>query len=395
MTQANVTDHAAGTTTVCPNCGGRVSYDIHSGIFRCESCRSEIRVETAKDTVDEYSIDGYSMREREGKPLTGVSTAICQSCGGEIYFDAHETAKRCPMCGSAQIRADVATSGVAPEGVVPFRIDAQDAQQRFRKWISRRWFAPNRLKKTYGEGRLEGLYVPCWTYDADTCADYTGQGGRTRTVRGRDGKTRTETDWYHVSGRVYRSFNDLLVCASKNVTGELVEKLAPFDTVNNIRPFACEYLSGYKAERYSIDGLQAFERAKEQMARELNSDAESDILSKGYSQSRIYSLSPRFRDVTYKGVLVPMYAAHYGYGGQTYSYAINGQTGKIFGRYPKSVPKIIAAVLAGLLLLFGMMYLFGMDDDGHDAYAAAAAQPAYQCIQTVSDLPDGADLAES
>ncbi len=358
-------------SVVCPNCGGRVSYDIKSGKFLCESCRSEQQVKAVKPTVDEYSINDYRVRERASAPLTGVSVATCASCGGEIYFEAHETAKRCPMCGSGQVRVDVALSGVAPEGVVPFRIDRDDAQQRFHQWVGKRWFAPNQLKKAYAEGRLEGLYVPYWTYDADCCADYAGQGGRTRTVRDREGRTRTMVDWYPVSGRVYRKFDDLLVCGSQKQSGSLAEQVAPYNTISDIRPFAYQYLAGFKAERYSIDGITCFKRAQASMENMLRGDVESDIHAKGFSQTRVSSFTPRYKDVTYKSILVPMYSANYGYGGQTYFYAINGQTGRVVGNYPKSAPKIIAAVLAGLVLLFGLMYLFGfMEDDaggyGHD-----------------------------
>ncbi|MEG0912088.1 MAG: hypothetical protein RSG53_00635 [Oscillospiraceae bacterium] len=359
---------SASATTVCPNCGGKISYDIKSRKFLCESCKSEQSITAPKSTVDEYSISDYRVREHSAISLTGVSVATCSSCGGEIYFDEHETAKQCPMCGSAQIRVAAATSGIAPEGVVPFRIDNDDAQQKFRVWISKRWFAPNLLKKAYGEGKLEGLYVPFWTYDADSCAEYVGQGGRTRTVLDREGNTHTETDWFPVSGRVYRKFDDVLICASKKQSGTIAAQVGPFNTVTDIAPFTYQYLSGYKAERYSIDGLECFGAAREQMEAELQEDADADILAQGFSQSRVTAFQPKYKDVTYKSVLLPIYTAQYGYRGETYFYAINGQTGHVAGNYPKSVPKIIAAVLAGLVLLFGLMYFMGfMESDDYDS----------------------------
>lgn len=356
---------AQSTSVTCPNCGGKVEFDIKSRKFICTSCRTVIDVRPPKQTVDEYSINDYNIREKTNTPLSGVSVATCRNCGGEIYFDANETAKQCPMCGSSQIRVGVATSGVAPEGIVPFRIDAQDAQQKFRLWIKGRWFAPGLLKKAYAEGKLEGLYVPYWTYDAETCADYTGQGGRTRTVRDRDGNTRTVTDWYPVAGRVYQNFDDLLVCASAKNSGSVITTVEPYNTVSDIAPFTFEYLSGYKAERYSIDGLTCFRTAQQQMEDALRADAQSDILMKGFDQAMIHSFQPMYRNVTYKGVLLPMYTASYSYQGKIYSYAVNGQTGRVGGSYPKSVIKIVAAVLAALLVLFGLMYAFGaFEDDG-------------------------------
>ena len=71
------------------------------------------------------------------------------------------------MCGSPQIKPEAAHNGIPVEGVVPFAIDRYEAQQRFGKWIRKRWFAPNNLKKSFAEGELVGMYVPFWTYDAD------------------------------------------------------------------------------------------------------------------------------------------------------------------------------------------------------------------------------------
>ena len=42
--------------------------------------------------------------------------------------------------------------------------------------LKNRWFAPNSLKKTYQEGRLTGLYIPFWTYDAKADGWFTGRG---------------------------------------------------------------------------------------------------------------------------------------------------------------------------------------------------------------------------
>lgn len=342
----------------CPNCGGVVSYDIKSGAFKCLSCGTVCEVRPPKGTVDEYSINDYRVRERVSGALTGVAYAKCDSCGGEIYFDKNETAKYCPMCGSPRLRPEVAESGIAPEGIVPFRIDAEDAQQRFRDWVKKRWFAPNLLKKAYNEGALEGLFVPFWTYDADAMADYSGQGGRTRVVRDRQGNARTYTDWYPVSGRVYNSFDDVLVCASQKASGTIIERVAPFNTISDIKPFTSEYLAGYLAERYSIDGISGFATARARMETTLRAQCHSDIMSKGFNLANVVRFTPKYKDVTYKSVLLPLYSASYGYQGKTYSYAINGQTGRVTGSYPKSALKITLAVIAAILVMLGLYWLF-------------------------------------
>lgn len=362
QTGASSSAAAQSTSYRCPNCNGIVTYDIKSKKFLCSSCKTEIAVET-DGSVEEFDFAEYDLREKASALLEGVSTAVCQSCGGEIFFDVHDTAARCPMCGSPSIRTAVANSGIAPEGIVPFRIDSFDAQQRFRKWIAKRWFAPNRLKKAYGEGLLEGLYVPFWTYDADADASYSGRGGHTRVTRDSKGNTRTYVDWFPVFGSVGSSFNDILVCASQKQSGTIINRVLPYNTISDIEPYAQQYLSGYKAEHYSIDGKLCFETARGEMESTLRSMAHSDILAKGYDQAQVGTMHVSYRNVTYKSVLLPLYTAQYGYQGKTYYYVINAQTGKVAGKYPKSAIKILFAVLAALAVLAGIYYLVSLDEE--------------------------------
>ena len=51
---------------------------------------------------------------------------------------------------------------------------------------------------------------------------------------------------------------------------------------------------------------------------------------------------------TFKHILTPIWLLTYNYGAQNYQVVINGYTGVIAGRYPKSWVKIFFAVLAGL-----------------------------------------------
>ena len=51
---------------------------------------------------------------------------------------------------------------------------------------------------------------------------------------------------------------------------------------------------------------------------------------------------------TYKHILVPIWLLTYNYGTRNFQVVINGYTGVIAGKYPKSWIKITLAVLAGL-----------------------------------------------
>lgn len=340
-------------TFVCAGCGGVIRYDIDSEKFRCSSCRTEYEVEVLSHTVKEYDFSEYTERERQATPFVGLAVVRCQNCGFEITFDEQQISAICPMCTSSQVAEVKQEAGIPPEGIIPFQVDKNEASQRFKKWVKSRLFAPNNFKKSCSEGALKGMYLPFWTYDADSVGFYTGQGGRNRTVTDKDGKTHTETDWFPVSGVVADSFNDIQVCASEKE--QEISGILPFNTVEKTVPYSPSYLSGFYAELYKIKADQGFESAQAVIEDRLRALARQDILT-SYDKANLSGISIKNTNVTYKHLLLPVWGSAYHYAGKLYNYFINGETGKVSGRRPYSPLKIALTVVAAALIVF-IIYL--------------------------------------
>jgi len=336
-------------TFVCANCGGVIKYDIADAKFRCSSCKGESSIETLSETVLEYDFSQYEEREKNSVAFEGVAVVHCQNCGCEITFEKSQVATSCPMCASTQVATIKQAGGIPPEGIVPFKIDKIEAVQKFKQWVKSRWFAPNDFKKKCsGEGSLKGMYLPFWTFDADAISGYTGRGGNDRTQTDREGKTTTVTDWSFVSGMVSTSFDDIQVCASEKEKD--IKGILPFNTVESTKPYATSYLSGFHAELYTIKADKAFESAKKVMEKELRSLAMQDIQNR-YDRAEISILNTIHSNVTYKHLLLPVWSSAFGFKGKIFNYFINGETGKVHGKRPYSIPKILATIAGGILII--------------------------------------------
>ena len=352
----------------CPTCGGNIVFDPEAQQFRCASCGSIQKVTPGKETVEEYDFSEYRAREGHRMLENGESAMRCDVCGAEFFLPSAGTAAVCPMCGSPQIKPETEHNGIPVEGVVPFAIDRYEAQKRFGEWIRKRWFAPGSLKKTFAEGNLVGMYVPFWTYDAKVTGEYCGRGGRTYTRTDREGKTETCTEWYPTAGVVRADYDDIQVCASKTASGNLIQKVLPYNTVGNTQPYHPQYLAGYQAECYTVDGIEGFNVARKMIESDLHSLAKNDILNHGYDDAQVTGMNTHYDEVRYKHVLVPLWKAQYGYAGKTYHYMINGENGRVSAQYPKSVAKIILVILLVLALIFGGLALLSGDDGGSGGY---------------------------
>lgn len=369
----------------CQNCGGTLKWNIKKQRFECEACRTPGKINAAKKSVKEHNYSDFK-KLMQGEMAFPEETIIsCSTCGAKVAFKKSETAKVCPMCGSTQIDAEKQLNGVAPDGIIPFKVDKEDAQANFHKWVKSRWFAPNKLKQAYQQGRLDGIYIPYWTFDAEVEGNYKGQGGKEYTVKNKKGETETKVNWHRVNGTVTDSFDDLAVCASENKVTQVIEEVLPFSTQKKSVPYASAFLSGFGAERYAVPADKAVGTAKKIMKQKMKDNARSDIITKGYDRANVEDIEMIYNQLKYKHVLLPVWTSAFSYGGKQYLYLINGETGKVGGNRPYSAVKIVIAVLVALAVLFGGFMLFSDDSEAAAVSQYEAAHVVHEVVLTEDD----------
>lgn len=342
----------------CSNCGGVMEFDVKTQTLKCPNCDTQVSIVNDSSKIVEHN---FTIRAARTIPVAEKksSTMQCQGCGAKVEISADCTATECAYCGAKYVLAEKQEEAIIPDGVIPFKVDKKDVKETFTKWINKRWLAPGKLKHLYESDRIQGIYVPYWTFDADVVCDYSAQGGKRRKekVKNSDGSVteKTVTDWYNTHGRVKKFFDDVLVKASKNLKASLLKGVEPYDTKRELASYAPEYLSGYGAECYSIPLEAAHREANDIMERELKQMAERDV-KRHYDDVKNVRIAPDYRKETYKHILIPVYSTAFTYNNKNYTVLINGQTGKIKGDYPKSPVKIaiivavIVAALAGLII---------------------------------------------
>ncbi|MEM9435071.1 MAG: primosomal protein N' (replication factor Y) - superfamily II helicase [Pseudomonadota bacterium] len=341
--------------------------------FPCETCGSDLRFNPDRRDLtcdhcgnhQEIALAGASpLREQDYRAaLTSgageieeieTQTAKCPNCAAEISFDAGIHAQECPFCATPLVVGTAASRQIKPQAVVPFALDERGAREAMTDWLGRLWFAPSGLQDFARKGRaMDGLYVPYWTYDADTSTNYSGARGtvyyetRHVTVNGKPKTTRVaKTRWRNVSGRVARNFDDILVLASRSLPKPHTDKLAPWD-LSALHPFDPQYLAGFRSESYGVELDDGFVEARDYMDRMISRDIRFDI---GGDKQRISRADTQTKNVSFKHVLLPIWVAAYKYRGGSYRIVVNGQTGTVTGARPYSTVKIAIAVVLGIAL---------------------------------------------
>jgi DNA-directed RNA polymerase subunit RPC12/RpoP len=355
----------------CPACGANLVFEPKDGCLTCPYCGHRELIPTSAEQVQERSYEEY-LRPRPGQMQVLAQNALevqCNSCGAIVTFVPPEVARECDFCGAKIVaQPKSADPTLAPEAVLPFRITHPQATAAVRQWLSSRWFAPDALKRFARPEAIDGVYLPFWTYDTHTTSYYTGQRGEyyyeTESYTERDAqgnsvqKTRQvrKTRWYAASGSVARWFDDLLVPATRSLSPPRLYALEPWD-LGELKGYEPAYLSGYKAQRYQVELAQGFEEAKTLAARVIEGDVRRNI---GGDEQRITNVTTHYSAITFKHILLPVYAGAYRLNQKVYQIVINGRTGEVQGDRPYSVLKITLFVITLLIVVLFFLLLLSL-----------------------------------
>lgn len=352
----------------CENCGADYRYAPDKGALHCDHCGHEEPIAHAGPWEGGIRELDFQQAVRDQLPAQEMETtrvSNCPNCGASVEVASDEQAKECPFCATPFVTDTGEDRHIKPKAVMPFVLTEDAARGAMTDWLGGLWFAPNGLAEYARKGRkMQGIYVPYWTFDADTKSSYRGQRGtiyyENRTVM-RNGKSETvrvqKIRWRPVSGRVARFFDDVLVLASRSLPKKYTDALQPWD-MTALEPYRPEFLAGFRAEAYTVELDDGFVEARQIMDRQIERDIKFDI---GGDRQRISSVDTTVRDVTFKHVLLPVWLAAYKYRGQTYRFVVNGQTGRVQGERPWSAWKIAFAVILGLIVAAAVGYFYAMN----------------------------------
>ncbi|MEX3316987.1 primosomal protein N' (replication factor Y) - superfamily II helicase [Sulfitobacter sp. PS-8MA] len=340
----------------CDTCGSDMRFDPAQARLVCDHCGNVEPIDGSgrhAEAIAEQDFRAGLQAALPGAEMEETRVTTCPNCAAEVEFEPGKHATECPFCATPIVVDTGTNRHIKPRAVLPFAQSEESARSAMKDWLGSLWFAPNGLQQYARKGRkMQGIYVPYWTYDAQTASRYRGERGTvyyvTRTVM-RNGKRVQQqvpkVRWRSASGRVARFFDDVLVLASRSLPKTHTDALHPWDLAS-LEPYAPEYLAGFRAEAYGVSLEEGFAQARAHMDRVIERDVKFDI---GGDRQRVHDIQTELGDVTFKHILLPVWLAAYKYRGKTYRFVVNGHSGKVQGERPYSAIKITIAVVLGLI----------------------------------------------
>ncbi len=348
----------------CPNCGGGLHFGEENQRMRCPYCDSEFDV----DQVLEYNVQQESGPEEfqweDAQPQSfneaeqaQLHSFICPSCGGEIVTEQTTAATFCPYCDNPTVLPGRVSGGLKPDGVIPFKTSKEDAKQAFLNLCKGKPLLPKFFTQEQRVEKITGLYVPFWLYDCDS--DFKGFYRATRVRHWSDSRYNyTQTSYYHLTRSAEAQFAAIPMDASQKMDNAIMESIEPYDYTQMV-DFETAYLSGFLADKYDVEAKAGESRVRQRVDESVTAMIASTMV--GYSSVLPMSRQLNVKHGKAKYVLLPVWMLTTRYQDQTYTFAMNGQTGKMTGSFPicpKRTAGWFAGVFAGVTALAALLMHF-------------------------------------
>lgn len=336
----------------CSSCGYSLVFSPKDQALKCPQCENLVFI-PSKKLAEKKEYNPQSKVERD-KDTDFVHE--CASCGAKTKVDANGVTGVCPYCGSSNLNQLAESIEYKPDAIVPFQITKEQAILNYKQWLSTRKFVPKKLQDLAKVNKMEGLYVPCWDFDFNVNSLYKGVGieehRRTRYRTNSDGQRESYTETYETrhpfSGTRFDSFNDYVYSGSKTILQNELESLGNFG-LENLKVYNTAYLVGFLSSSFDVDMHKSFEN--------VTYDAKQEVVSRvkrehSYDDYEDFKVTSTFNSIMWRYIYLPVYVCNFDYNKKKYRFLVNGYTGYVKGKVPRSGWKIFGLV-AGIMAIVG------------------------------------------
>lgn len=323
----------------CPCCGGAIGFDTQVQKMKCPYCDTEFEMETLRQYDEELKGDAEAedikWETGEGNEWTeaeteGLRVYVCKSCAGEIVGDETLAATLCPYCNNPVVMMGQFKGDLKPDYVIPFKLSKEKAMEGLKNHLKGKALLPKSFKSESRIKEIKGIYVPFWLFEAD--ADARVRYKCTRVRHWSDSNYNyTETKHYSVRRSGGIGFNRIPVDGSSKMADDLMESIEPFEFSDAV-DFQTAYLAGYLADKYDVDAKQSVERANDRVRKSTEAVFRDTV--EGYTTVTPESTNIKLKNGKAKYALYPVWLLNSTYKDKTYTFAMNGQTGKFVGDLP-------------------------------------------------------------
>ena len=334
--QSNAVDYK------CPSCGATIPFSPEKQKWVCSYCGSEFTLEELQKSQKKSVVE-----EKKEIKVEDADIYRCQSCGAEIIADENTTATFCVYCGNTAILKDRIHNSRVPDLIIPFQKVKDDATKAFEKVVKHKPLVPKAFKTKGNIQKITGIYIPFWAYDFQVSG--TVEFNATDVHTWTDFRNQyTKTDGFSVVCEGNMDYDKVLADGSSRFPDDLMDSLEPFD-FQGLVSYNQAFLAGFFSEKYDVDEDKAVERAQR---RAVNTSVSLMRETVNHQSCALLDNQLNVQEQKVYYILLPVWMVNTKYRDKTYTFAMNGQTGKIVGDLPLGRKEVVVWSLVIYLICF-------------------------------------------
>ena len=343
----------------CPSCGAKITFHPKEQKWVCDYCGSKFTLEEMQK-YQNASSENVNQKEAPKKEVKVEEADLyrCKSCGAEIVADSNTTATFCVYCGNTAILKERIQNSRVPDLIIPFQKVKEDATKAFLEVVKHKPLVPKMFKRKENINKITGVYIPFWAYDFDVSGTANFNAKDIHSWSDYSYRyTKTDTFMTEVEGHMH--YDKVLADGSSRFPDALMDSLEPFQ-YKDLTPYNHAFLSGFLAEKFDVDEDTAVNRAKE---RTMNTSVSLLQERVRHQTSMLASNKLTVNKADSNYIMLPVFMVNIKYHDKMYTFAMNGQTGKIVGDLPLGRKEVILwsiLIFAISSVIFILLFIGGI-----------------------------------
>lgn len=339
----------------CPSCDANLKFDPKSQKWICEYCGNKYELKDLEQNTKKYN-KKEAKEEKKTQEKVKLNIYRCSNCGAEIVCDENTTATFCVYCKNTAVIKERLVGSFEPSLIIPFQKTNKDAIAAFKKIGRRHPLMPKEFSSEKNISEIRGIYIPFWLFSVVSSGGIEANCTKVRTWRSGD-YLYTNTTTYIATREGNITITRVPNDGSVKFDDAIMNSIEPFD-YSKLVPFNYSYLSGFLAEKYDVDEKRAQENAKKRMSETIKKELLSTI--HGYSTVTIRKDYIDYGNMESEYVLLPVYMLNIKYKDKIYTFAYNGESGKMIGNMPidkkRAVLFFLLAFIIVFIIVFALLY---------------------------------------
>ena len=316
----------------CPKCDASLKFNPKSQSWICEYCKSEFNI----DDLIKYENSTNKILNKISDKVN-IKTYTCKNCGAEVMVDENTSATSCIYCKNTVILKNKLQDEFNPDYVIPFKNTKEDAITAFKNLRKGRILIPKEFISEKNISEMSGIYIPFWLYNYNASGEIEAICENEREWSDSEYEYK-EVETYNETRKGNMKFKYIPVDGSVKFQNDIMNSIEPYN-YDDLKNFNYSYLSGFLAQKYDVSLKEAEIDASKRATNTFISVLKSDIHF--YDSVSVINHNIELKKTNSYYCLLPVWMLNIKYKDKIYTFAMNGQTGKLIGNIPIDVKKAI------------------------------------------------------